>query len=1205
MDSGWLYLQVSSGCQSHANTITMLRFSVTVALTIISVLCLKAQEYLEILDSQELTYEQIVDAAEKHFDDKGRGKHTGYKQFLRWKYWAHRNLDDRGFVIGDTRTSEAFEAFRSKNIPVFTRNASNWQQLGPLSAVNTSTWSSHIGRLTNLAIDPNDSNHLLVTSPGGGAWRSTDEGLNWEPVFDDQSTLVCYAAMISSANSDHYLVSTAGSGTYRSLDQGQTWTQVSGIGNDRVYAFLQDPINASVLLAVSRNGRVYRSTDSGVTWSISIDLSGELFDIEFKPGNSSMVYVSGSSGKVYKSTNNGLSFTQVSGPWENRSIMMTVTPHNPDILYVLQERSGGFGGLFLSRDEGSSWETMSTYQTVGNIMGYDLSEGGGQAPRDMDVIVNPLDSTEVIVAGIMSFRSTNKGVTWTHMTHWLLGNSVPFAHADIDQLLYKNGKIYIASDGGLFISPDGGGTFIDRTTGLGIRQFYRIGAATTVAERINGGSQDNGTGVYKDGLWYDWLGADGMESVIMDQDADILFGSIQFGSLRKSLNGGQSISGVSQTQSGENGNWVTPLEKDPIKPSTIYQGKKHLYKSTNLGSSWSQISDDNPGSGNSRLDEVAIAPSDNHRIYMSYGSILLTTSDGGNTWATITPAGTSWINYIQVHPQDPLRVLLTLNGGQKVRESVDGGMSWSDMTGNLPGIGANCAIYDGKGIGGTYVGMNRGIYYRDDNAPTWTLVSMGVPNAEVTELEIVGNKLYAATYGRGLWMADITGSACHINALAEVSSCNNQGTVDLSDDTYTITLRSNGLDLGGSFSVSGGVSVSNLSYNDDHFLDNNGAGYLVSNGPVTVTVSDDGSSGCNKTITLHPPSDCEANNTCIAADTITQTGTYTADPIEGGDGATQNNATHSEWYVFIPQVDGTITIRSCGYGVDTRLHIHEGACGSFVSTTSFDDQCEMSNGSSAYASEAIDYNVVGGTPYYIEWDDRWSASGFEWDFDYNPSINLDECAEQVHAYLDNLPSATYRASDFVLLSGTADNSLTAKSPGGIKVGDTFVAGPGVNITIARDSCFVNDTLDWEIIGGGGLSLTDFDTTSVPLAVPLDLPFDITDLDIEIDLSHTYIGDLEIWVVNPTLDSILLWDRYCGGENDLHFKVDEQADNISLCGDAWRQGDAVRSAGSVPVNPMAAWLGQSAVGEWRLVFYDAASGDQGTVERVSLHFKAQP
>ena len=54
--------------------------------------------------------------------------------------------------------------------------------------------------------------------------------------------------------------------------------------------------------------------------------------------------------------------------------------------------------------------------------------------------------------------------------------------------------------------------------------------------------------------------------------------------------------------------------------------------------------------------------------------------------------------------------------------------------------------------------MNYGVFYNySSSRDTWSSVSNNLPNVRITELEINPslNKLYASTYGRGLWVADL------------------------------------------------------------------------------------------------------------------------------------------------------------------------------------------------------------------------------------------------------------------------------------------------------------------------------------------------------------------------------------------------------------------------------------------------------------------
>jgi len=385
---------------------------------------LSAQRQLEFLYEEDLTFRQKVERAEAFFDDQGRGKGTGYKQFLRWKYIAQQSLDDDGYVLSEESNIEEFERYLSRNPRAENRSMMNtWVEKGPLSATNTSTWSSHIGRLSNIAIDPNDDTHLVVTSLGGGVWKTTDEGANWTPLFDQESTMNLQSAMISHANDDHYFI--GGSGIWKTTDGGTSFSKLNGPSGN-IYSIVMDPMNADIILASSSNGRVYKTTNGGDTWtSVLLQSNIQFYDLDFRPSSSSTLYACGSQGAFYQSTDQGNSWNSVSGPWNsNRTIMFAVTDDDADYIYVLQEESGGFGGLYLSTDGGVTWSTQSDDSgNNNNIMGYDLNQKGGQAPRDMDVIVSPTDKTEVHVAGVMTFRSYDSGAFWVQMV-WSLLSSI-------------------------------------------------------------------------------------------------------------------------------------------------------------------------------------------------------------------------------------------------------------------------------------------------------------------------------------------------------------------------------------------------------------------------------------------------------------------------------------------------------------------------------------------------------------------------------------------------------------------------------------------------------------------------------------------------------------------------------------------------------------------------------------------------------------
>lgn len=443
--------------------------------------------------------------------------------------------------------------------------------------------------------------------------------------------------------------------------------------------------------------------------------------------------------------------------------MIGVSQANPSVVYVLEAASGIFGGFHESTDSGNTFTKLN--HAGKNYFGYSstASDGSGQAPRDMDIAVNPNDANEVHIAGILTWRSVDGGVNFNITSQWVPGNAasqnIGYCHADVDIMEFIGNKLYVGSDGGIFVANNTSTVnatyYTDLTAGLGIRQFYKIGISQTSPVVVSGGSQDNGTSVYSAaGAWTDWLGADGMESFVDKNNNSILYGTSQNGSLYKSTNGGLSYFGLSEPD-GKTGNWITPFEQDPLVANVIYSGYDQVYKSTNGGTTWAAISQNFGGN----LNHHKVAPSNSNYMYAARGSSLYRNALVGTVlnWTQLSGfSGT--INSIAIHPSDPNKVAIATTGTQKVYVSTNGGNSWTSYLFDLPNFSALALAWSPNGNDGLYLGMNYGVYYIDNTTGnSWKPFSNNLPNVQISELEIntVENKIYAATYGRGLWRSPL------------------------------------------------------------------------------------------------------------------------------------------------------------------------------------------------------------------------------------------------------------------------------------------------------------------------------------------------------------------------------------------------------------------------------------------------------------------
>jgi hypothetical protein len=707
-------------------------------------------------------YERMLEVYDEH-------DIPGWKQFRRWEWRWEEHVFPDGTLPDPAQYYYARLAFLAGN-PTPVKHNGTWVPLGIESWINgTSGYNPGNGRINVVVNDPNDTNIIYVGSPSGGLWKSSDFGQTWTTAYDNIAVLGVSAIAVNPFNGDELFIGTgdrdAGDtkaiGILYSNDAGASF-QPTGFSHPastlRVNDILINPVNPNSLIAANSQG-IHQSYDKGATWSQRFS-GAEIKNLEYRPGDTTVLYASGQA--FYRSVNSGLSFSKVLNgiAHDTSRLELAVSPANANMVWVLASNAASrFGALFMSLDLGASFRLMSD---TPNILGYATngSDDKGQGWYDLAIAVDPENPAHVFAGGVNVWHSLDTGKTWQILSHWVFGNTYEYTHADIHHLGFSGNRLFCGSDGGVFYSPDKGESWVDLSEGLGITQFYRLGLYGPSDSLIAAGAQDNGSNLYRSGTWYHVFGADGMEADVRDDDPYVVYVSSQNGGLRISIDGGETFQGIKPT--GATGNWVTPFAVHPKKPTMITAAYDRVYRSYNEGFDWIQISNVLAGGGNT-LRYLALAPSDTAVVYAARGAVLYTTFNSGVNWASRVPSGSYSITGITVDNMDAKRIWVSLSAssGDKVMYSADGGLTWSDLTGNLGNFGFNCITRRDNSPDALYLGTMSGVYYRDSLLGTWIDFSDGLPNVEVAELEIHGQsgKLMAATYGRGIWESYLYGTA--------------------------------------------------------------------------------------------------------------------------------------------------------------------------------------------------------------------------------------------------------------------------------------------------------------------------------------------------------------------------------------------------------------------------------------------------------------
>jgi hypothetical protein len=400
--------------------------------------------------------------------------------------------------------------------------------------------------------------------------------------------------------------------------------------------------------------------------------------------------------------------------------------------------------------------------------------------------------------------------------------------------------VYAGNDGGIFRSLDGGGSWSSLNTNLALTQFYEgVSLHPWNPSVALGGTQDNGT-IAHDGsfLWNEVLGGDGGYTAIDPHDPATWYGETQwfrssgYSGPRRSDGGGFFLR-VNGINLDDRALFIPPLEMDPVDSRTLYFGTYRVYRTTDRAETWTAISPDLSAGG--AVSAIGPAAGDPLRLYVgtSDGRVQ-TTSGGGQIWTprVIPSSGARYVQHIAVDPRDPLTAYVAVSGfiTPHLFRTVNGGSTFSDVSGNLPDVPVNAVVLDPTSRGIVLIGTDLGVFASSDSGGSWAPLTDGMPNVAVFDLTYNVNTgvLVAATHGRGMFALQLDRplTLALVSAPGAARDTAVVGDTDVRSDSATVILSGPGAATAPwtaghgaagwiSFTTSGGTGTGVLSWNRD------------------------------------------------------------------------------------------------------------------------------------------------------------------------------------------------------------------------------------------------------------------------------------------------------------------------------------------------------------------------------------------------------
>ena len=623
-----------------------------------------------------------------------------------------------------------------------------WRSIGP---------ANQGGRVSVIVGVPGEPYTFYVSGANGGIFKTTDGGVTYDALFDDQDVLSIGAIAIAPSDPDIVYVGTGegnprnnasfGDGVYKSVDGGKHWTHIGLEDTDKIPRIVIDDRNPDIAYVCALGHEwgpneergVFKTTDGGKTWKkvLYLDQLTGCSDIRINPDNSNIVYagmytmlrkpwhLSSGGGRtgVFKSVDGGAHWTKLVNGLPKGAmdrIGIAVARSNPNVVYVVSETTHE-GELWRSDDAGAHWRVVNRDPNI-NFRPFYYA----------DIRVDPNDPNRIFSLSGSLYMSDDGGRNFRR-----IGNDVHGDHQALWIDPTNSKRLLSGSDGGFQISRDGGKSF-EVINNLAFTQFYHINFDMRTPYWVCGGLQDNGhwCGPHRtaesEGIrkrdWFTVSGGDGFFAVPDIEKPWLVYTASQGGNLEvtDTRTGDERSIHPYPNRVGSAGdamadhkyrfNWNSPIALSPENPRVVYFGGNVLFKSTNYGQSWQVISPD-------------VTDNDKSKEGNSGGPVVVdnTAAEFYNTILTIAPS-----------PLDSNVIWLGTDDGH-VQVTRDGGKHWTDVVKNIPGLAPHAWIptidASPSDVGTAYVAADH--HQDDDYAPyaykttdfgkTWTKITTGLP----------------------------------------------------------------------------------------------------------------------------------------------------------------------------------------------------------------------------------------------------------------------------------------------------------------------------------------------------------------------------------------------------------------------------------------------------------------------------------------------